>query len=160
MRFLLPWLLALTLHGAFAPSTVTNQEPLVVIVNPATSASQLSADRLEAIFTLSQREWSGGQTVIPFNYAPGVGIRETFDRVVLGMNSEEVARFWIDRRIRGMGDSPRKVPTIALMLRVVAKLPGAIGYVPESAATPDVKVVALIKDGKVLTPRPVAVAAP
>jgi hypothetical protein len=52
-----------------------------------------------------------------------------------------------------MGDSPRKVPSVALMLRVVAKLPGAIGYVPESMVTPDVKIVARVKDGRVLAPQ-------
>lgn len=154
MKKLLPWLLiafAASL-GAAAPREAQGEGGMVVIVNPSTRVDTLSGDRLEALFSLSQREWSSGQPAIPFNFAPGVPLRESFDRAVLGMNGDEVARFWIDRRIRGLGDSPRKVPSIALMLRVVAKLPGAIGYVPEEAVTRDVKVVARIVNGKVLPP--------
>ncbi|HEX2677671.1 MAG TPA: hypothetical protein VHM19_13560 [Polyangiales bacterium] len=144
-------------HGSFVPSAaVAVDEPLAVIVNPTSYSGPLSADRLEAVFTMSQRDWSPGKPIIPFNYSPGFTMRDTFDRAVLGMAPDEVARYWIDRRIRGLGDSPRKVPSVALMRRVVAKLPGAIGYVPVSAVLPDVRVVAWVKDGHVVSPPPSA----
>jgi hypothetical protein len=155
MKKALPWLLLLVLvawHGAIASRGLAADNRLVVIVHPGTRVQTLSADELEALFTLSQRAWPDGQPAIPFNFAPGAPLREQFDRVVLGMNGDEVARFWIDRRIRGLGDAPRKVPSVALMLRVVAKLPGALGYVPEDAVTHEVKVVARIVDGKLLAP--------
>lgn len=123
---------------------------LLVIVNPSVRAAELSADQLEAIFTMSQREWPGGDAIIPFNYPPGSLLRERFDRTVLRMDRDEVARFWIDRRIRGAGNAPRKVPTVALLLRVVANLPGAIGYVPSGPLPADVKLVALVSDGRVV----------
>ena len=155
MKHVIPWLLfVLVQHGALPSLAVANDEALAVIVNPSTRASSISSDRLEAIFSLSEREWSAGVPVIPFNYAPGTSLREQFDQAILGMGPDEVARFWIDRRIRGFGDSPRKVPSVALMLRVIAKLPGAIGYVPESAVTSDVTGIARIKNGKVLPPLP------
>jgi hypothetical protein len=36
--------------------------------------------------------------------------------------------------------------------RLVAKLPGAIGYIPESFVTHEVRVLARIRNGKVLAP--------
>src|SRR6185295_4307646 len=98
MKRFLPWLMfALLQHGSFVPSAaVAVDEPLAVIVNPASYTGPLSADRLEAVFTMSQRDWSPGKPVIPFNYAPGLAIRDTFDRAVLGMAPDEVARYWID----------------------------------------------------------------
>jgi hypothetical protein len=150
----LTWLLpaaALALALALSGSVrAVDDVTLLVIVHPRVRLNELSADQLEAIFTMSVREWPGGEPTVPYNYVPGSPYRERFDRAALRMAPEEVARFWIDRRIRGMGDAPRKVPTVALMLRVVANLPGAIGYVPEGPLPPDVKLVARIVGGRVL----------
>jgi hypothetical protein len=128
---------------------VADDVTLLVIANHGVRAEQLSAVQLEAIFTMSQRAWPGGDAIIPFNYPPGSVLRESFDRAVLRMDRDEVARFWIDRRIRGAGDAPRKVPTVALLLRIVANLPGAIGYVPSGPLPADVKLVARVSDGNV-----------
>jgi hypothetical protein len=152
MRKRLTWLLpGIALALALAGNVrAADEAALLVIVHPRVRLNELSADRLEAIFTLSEREWPGGEPAVPYNYAPGSPYRDRFDRAVLRMGPDEVARFWIDRRIRGMGDAPRKVPTVALMLRVVANLPGAIGYVPEGPLPPDVKLVARVVGGRVL----------
>jgi hypothetical protein len=48
--------------------------------------------------------------------------------VVLGLEPDDVARFWIDQRIRGQAGAPRAIP-VAMLIRVVPQLPGAIGYV-------------------------------
>ena len=80
----------------------------------------------------------------------GLPARTHFDRVVLGMTPDEVARFWIDRRIRGRGSPPTKAPKAATVLKVVAALAGAIGYVPQSQVGPGVKVVARVAQDKVI----------
>lgn len=125
------------------------EEALFVIVHPSVQVTELNADQLASIFMLSQRMWPGGRAVTPFNYDPNSSLRVRFDRAVLGMNGDEVARFWIDRKIRGGGDVPRKLPTPALMVRVVATLPGAIGYVPANMPTTGTKVVAQVSGNKV-----------
>jgi ABC-type phosphate transport system substrate-binding protein len=150
MKSAAPCLVLFLLVALGATRTSSAQdEDLAVIVNPGTRVHELSADQLTAIFTMSQREWPGGETIIPFNHEPGGALRTIFDRAVLGMKPDEAARFWIDRRIRGEGGAPRKVPSVALMLRVVAKLPNSIGYVPWSLVTNDVHVVARVSGGKV-----------
>jgi hypothetical protein len=58
---------------------------------------------------------------------------------VLGLEPEAVGPFWIDRRIRDESPPPRIVPTLDLALRVVAKLPGAITYVPAPLTAAGVK---------------------
>lgn len=140
------WLLwiGLALAWSLAASVGAEDETLWVIVHPSVPAAELTPDQLTAIFTLSQRVWPGGQSVIPYNYDPANSLRQRFDRLVLGMDSDEVARFWIDRKIRGQGDSPRKVPSVALMVRIVANLPGAIGYVPAGTPATGTKVVAQV----------------
>ncbi|HEX2675028.1 MAG TPA: hypothetical protein VHM19_00275 [Polyangiales bacterium] len=159
-RLLLCTILALT--AAVAPAHLLAQneqgsaaqapEVLAVIVNPATKVSRLSVDELAAVFTMSERRWDDGKAIVVFNLPSRTSQRESFDAAVLGMDASEVARFWIDQRIRGKGEAPIKVPTPAMMVQVVAKLPGSIGYVPLSAVTPQVKVVARVAGGKVLAP--------
>jgi len=69
---------------------------------------------------------------VPFNYPAKSDVRERFDSLVLGMSPEDVGRHWIDQRIRGQQSPPNTIPSPALLCRVVARLPGAIAYMPAS----------------------------
>lgn len=138
-----------------APSASAGDEPfldLAVVVNPAVPVSSLSAAELESIFTSSRKSWPDGSSVGAFSYPPEDAGRRTFDSVVLGMSPAEVGRFWLDQRVRGAARPPRQVPDAALAVRLVARLPGSITYVPESLVSANVKVVAWIKGGKVVSP--------
>jgi len=127
---------------------------LAVIVNPNARVSQMSAVEMETMFTRAQTRWSDGTPIVPINAPPGTESRITFDRAVLRLNPDDVGRFWIDRRIRGLGLPPRHLGEPGSVLRVVEKLSGAIAYVPEHLVPPGgkVKVVARIRQGKVLPP--------
>jgi hypothetical protein len=72
-----------------------------------------------------------------------------FDGAVLGMSAEQQATYWIDRRIRGLSGSPRAVDSGDLAQRIVARLDGAVAYLPVSAVRSDVKIVRV--DGKLPT---------
>jgi ABC-type phosphate transport system substrate-binding protein len=125
---------------------------LLVIAHPGVPVEQLSRDELAAIFTLSHRRWGSGAPIVPFNADPKAPNRELFDRTVLGMSPDAAARFWVDFRVRGQGTAPRTVPTSTLMARVIARLPGSIGYVPATEPVSGVRVVARVVGGRVLAP--------
>jgi len=72
--------------------------------------------------------------------------------ILLGLAPAEVGRFWIDQRIRGFGHPPRQVTDPAIMLRLVASLKGSIGYLPAGQADKTVRIVARIRQGKVIGP--------
>lgn len=127
-------------------------DPLLVIVNAASPVQKLSNYELEALFTRTQTRWNDGTPVYPFSFAAGTPERATFDRVVLRLSPEQVGRFWLDRRIRGLGLPPKQVPTAILMLQIVANLPGAIGYFAGTRVRPGVRVIARIVQGKVMPP--------
>jgi hypothetical protein len=126
--------------------------PLEVIVNGASNVEALSAYELEALFTRTQTRWGDGSTVIPLSFPMNSEPRTLFDRVALRLDAEEVGRFWLDRRIRGLGLPPKQVPTAALMQQVVANLRGSIGYMPAARNHTGVRVVARIAQGKVVPP--------
>lgn len=149
-------LLAVGLTALAASGSLADADPvdLWVIAHPGVPVDQLSKDELTLIFTLSKRQWADGTRIAPFNYEPETALRVNFDRAVLQMESSEVAHFWIDRRIRGGGVSPRTLRTPTLMARVVAAWAGAIGYVPAGIPLAHVKIVARISKGNVLPEHP------
>jgi ABC-type phosphate transport system substrate-binding protein len=125
---------------------------LEVIVHRSSRIARLSGAEVEALFTRSQTRWSDGSPVVPLSLPTGTKTRDQFDRTVLRLDADQVGRFWLERRIRGLGAPPKQVPNAALMLKVVANLPGSIGYMPMSRIHVGVKVVARIAEGRVLSP--------
>jgi hypothetical protein len=146
-------LIGLLAMAAAAPARALNETVLAVIVNMQAPAHAMSAVEMETLFTRTQTRWDDGSPIVPINAPPGSGQRVLFDRVVLRLDPDEVGRFWIDRRVRGLGLPPRHVGEPATIVRVVEKLLGAIAYAPEELVRgARVKVVARIQDGKVLPP--------
>lgn len=127
-------------------------EDMLVVVHPRSRISVLSAQQLEAIYTRSTTRWDDGALIIPFNLADTSPLRHRFDRTVLRLDPQQVGRFWLDQRIRGLGAPPKQVPDIALLVKVIERLPGSIGYAPASRIRPGVKVVARIHNGSVVAP--------
>jgi len=124
---------------------------LVVIVNAANPVRP-SAAMLEKIFLRKEMTWDNGERIIPLNASPESERRQRFDRVVLGMSPDEAARYWLDLRIRGGGTAPREVGDAVLTVKLIAKLSGTIGYVPSDMQLPGVRVVARIRNDKVILP--------
>jgi hypothetical protein len=146
-------ILALLASAMAAPAYAVSDTDLAVFVNAQSRIVQMSAVEMETLFTRTQTRWDDGSPIVPLNMPPGSQTRIVFDRVVLRLDPDDVGRFWIDRRIRGLGLPPRQVGEPATIVRVVEKLNGAIGYAPEAMiAGAQVRVVARIRNGKVVAP--------
>lgn len=138
---------------AAAPAHALPQLDLVVIVHMQAATQHMSVVEMEALFTRTQTRWDNGTPIVPINAPPGSTMRVHFDQVVLRLSPDEVGRFWIDRRVRGLGMPPRHVDDPSTTVRVVEKLSGAIAYAPENLVRDArVRVVARIRQGKVLPP--------
>ena len=66
-----------------------------------------------------------------------------FESRVLGMTPDEVARYWIDRKIRGQGVPPKVVSPADLLQKVVSRLEHSIAYVRIGQVSGDVRVIAI-----------------
>ena len=104
---------------------------LVVVVAKGSPVMDISRAELRQVF-LSDSTVVSGHKVVPFNFAANSAQRIAFDRVVLGMSTDEIGRFWIDRKIRGQRPAPRAVPSAAYMAKLVQVFPGALGYLLEN----------------------------
>lgn len=140
-RELLSSLTALGLIGL--PAVASAAAGLVVVVNAA-NAEALGLPEVAAIFTTRRQAWKSGERIVPFNYPPRHEVRAEFDQVALGMDPDAAARYWIDRKIRGGNAPPKQVNSGQLIVRLVAKMPGGVGYVPRALVTPDVRIAAEI----------------
>jgi ABC-type phosphate transport system substrate-binding protein len=125
---------------------------LVVIANKAVATNRISRNDLRPIFQTKKDTWPDGTPARPINLSESSPFRHTFDSVVLGLDPDRVARYWIDRKIRGGERPPPTVSSSALVVKLVSKTAGALGYVEASAVDGSVKVVAKIVDGQVVAP--------
>ncbi len=127
-------------------------EPVLsVIVHPSNRGAAGDRTALRQLFQTKVTRWASGERAVPLNLPRGSAARDAFDRAVLGLSPEESERYWIDRKIRGGAPPPALAPDPATVLRTVAQTPGGIGYVPAGATGAEVRVIATVRDGKVVT---------
>lgn len=139
----------LVVLAAVAAPPARADEDVAIVVNAALPVERLDAVALEAIFTSAQRGWPDGSTVVALSCPPDHPLRVLFDRVVLHMSPDESARFWVDQRVRGGPRPPRQVGDPVLAMRMVARLGGAVAYVPLALVDDTVRVVARLRGGHV-----------
>jgi ABC-type phosphate transport system substrate-binding protein len=137
---------------AWSSPSEAGGEVIAVIVNEKNPASALGANDLRPIFQTTKTRWQNDVEAVPLNLPNEDSLRIEFDRVVLGLDPERVARYWQDRRIRGGARPPKRVTSPGAVLRAVAAHPGAVGYIRVGDVTGNVKVVAKISGGKLLAP--------
>ena len=119
---------------------------LAVFVAKDSALQNLKMRELRRIYTNADDSGFSGQRSVPFNHTARSGDRIGFDMTVLRMSPEEVSRFWIDRKIRGLPGPPRAVDSLSQLLRLVSRTSGGIGYARPNQLPNDVRVVRI--DGK------------
>ncbi len=102
---------------------------LVLIVSNHSPMQEIQLGDLRRVFSGEPVNHDKGGKLIPLNHPVMTPDRVTFDRVLLTMNPEQISKYWIDRKIRGQSGPPRTVSSLSILLGVVSRLPGAIGYV-------------------------------
>ena len=114
---------------------------LAVFVAKDSGLQNLKMTELRRIFTNADDSGFSGQRNVPFNHTARSSDRIGFDKTVLRMGPEEVSRFWIDRKIRGLPGPPRAVDSLSQLLRLVSHTSGGIGYARPSQLTNDVRAI-------------------
>lgn len=146
-------IVVLMLAAVMAPlvSGHASERAILVIVHPAVAETP-TRTQLQALFTRRNRHWGDGRPALVFNQEARAPSRVVVDRILLGMEPDQSARFWIDQRIRFGQESPRSVPEV-LISRLVARLPGAIGYCADDQLSGQVRVVGRIIGGRYVEAR-------
>jgi ABC-type phosphate transport system substrate-binding protein len=133
-------LLAALLVLAAAPAVA---EPLAIIVDRDNPKTDLSAEELKSIYLGKRTEWSDGARAVPIDQDPSAATRAAFMGGVVGMNQAQFAQHWVDQQVRGAGSAPKVASSPASAMKLVAKVRGAVAFVPASMVDASVKVVSL-----------------
>ena len=138
MRPLVKIALAVSLTLAAVPALA---EPVAVVVNRENPKSSLTTEELRSIYLGKRTEWPDGTRTQPIDQVPSAPGREVFLGAVMGMSKAHFAEHWVDQQVRGAGSAPKVAASAAAAVKLVAKVRGAVAFVPVSQVTPAVKVV-------------------
>jgi hypothetical protein len=130
------------LVAAACPRRAWAADGLALITGAASPVSDISRGELKRLF-LGHPLVLAGQRLTAFNLPAASAERQLFERLVLGMTPDQVAKYWIDRRIRGEGGAPKTAPNPEVLLKIAANFPGALAYVPQGMTAPGVKTVGI-----------------
>jgi hypothetical protein len=127
-------------------SAASGKSVLAIVTQKGSALEGLTLRELKRLYLGEHLGAPDGKRLMPLNQAASSPQRVGFERLVLGMSPDEATRFWIDRKIRGQSGPPKSVPSVELLRRVVASLPGAVTYLERAEVVGDLKVLKI--DGK------------
>jgi hypothetical protein len=114
-------------------------EAIAIVVDRDNPRSDIGVEELRSLFLGKRREWPDGTRAVPIDLESGTP-RPIFCSTVLRMTEADYERYWVDQKVRGAGTGPRSVSSPGLAIRLVARVRGAVGYVPLSRVDGSVKV--------------------
>lgn len=137
LRLLLALLMGLLLPGA----ALAEPQLVAVVAADFEAAARLDAPTLRRLF-LGRQTRIGGRRVRCLALPPGSPEREVFNRRVLRLDEEELARYWIEQALLGRALPPAELGSPARLLSEIRAHPGSVGYLlhePEAPLPPGVR---------------------
>lgn len=100
-----------------------------VIVNKSVKVEQLSHAQLRSIYMMRQVLWPDGTAIKVFVLPARSPLHLQFSREQLQLFPYQLERVWQKLTYSGTGTPPTEVADSAKMRELVARTPGAIGYI-------------------------------
>ncbi|MBP7652129.1 hypothetical protein KA977_01820 [Candidatus Dependentiae bacterium] len=118
---------------AFCFSAFSEPKPddLVFFANKASvKQTDLSLKELEQIYLSKLTAWPDKKSgsITPFNIAMDTPERDSLQKSVLKMSSEDEKKYWVQKRIEGKENPPESKKSAAMVQMMVSKMNGAVGY--------------------------------
>lgn len=149
-RSLLQWSastgLGAVLAGLPGRSHGAGDARLALVVASDSPLQNLSLYELKRLYLGANINDPSGSRIVPFNQPARTTDRMAFDESVLRMDPDRVAKYWIDRKIRGQSGAPKAVGSADLLQRVVTRVSHSLAYVRVDQVRDDVRVLSI--DGK------------
>lgn len=104
-----------------------------VIVNAGVGVSEVPRADVEAMFDGKKANWANGAKVVLVTQ-PDAAVHEAFLKNYVGKSPAQFATTWKKIVFTGKANAPATAKTDAEVVALVAKSPGAIGYLGDAAA--------------------------
>lgn len=146
-RELMSWsLVALAGGRGSPPRAEAPADRIAIVVALESPIRALTHFELKKLYLGAHIEDAAGERIMPFNQPLTAPDRLAFESRVLGMTPDEVARYWIDRKIRGESGAPKAVSPVDVLQRLVSRLVHSLAYVRIGQVLPQVRPIAI--DGR------------
>ncbi len=118
-------------------STNARAEDFMVVVNadnPFSGDEGAVKAQLKRLFLKDQRDWPGGISAIPFGRDPEDPAQKAFATEILGMSESELDAHWLKLKQTAGETPPKSIGSARILVRQIAKNPGAFGLIAKSEA--------------------------
>ena len=122
---------------------------VVVVVNKKLSIDNIRTAELRRIFLGEQHQWPDRKKIFSINLSNNNKLRKKFQKVIIGMTTDEIKKYWMDEKIKGKSiKQPNVQKSTRAVVAFVKKLPTAISYLSleEAKKHPELKILKI--DGK------------
>lgn len=149
MKIRLAFAALLTVFAVFAVSLRSARAAsapgggFILIVNRSNPVTALPATEVSKIFLKKADFWPDGTPVDPVDLSEASPARDAFTRSVMRKSVAAVKSYWQQEVFAGRDVPPPEQPTDADVVKTVAGLQGAIGYVSPGTPLPGVKTVSI-----------------
>jgi ABC-type phosphate transport system substrate-binding protein len=128
---------------SFSPFSKLQRGDLAIIVHKSNPVQNLSLAELREYFLAERGYWSTRQKIRVAMREPGSPEREAVLRLICGMNRDQdfITYFLRAKFSEQVTEEPRNLDSTSNMIRFVANVSGAIGYVRADEVDPSVRVI-------------------
>ena len=123
-------------------------DSISVIVNAKNPVTNISLSEIREFFLKERTKWPSGEACIPLDLKISLIHRDIFLKKVINKTVGEFEEYWLNRKQTSGDYPPLKITSDYLMIKTVAKMKSAIGYIKSSSAngstSEGVKVVAVV----------------
>ncbi|MBY0413692.1 MAG: hypothetical protein K2Q18_05985 [Bdellovibrionales bacterium] len=106
---------------------------LDIIVNEKNTLTSITVSELQNYFTKKSRTWPNGDAVRFFDQRDDNESRKLFLSKFIKKTPREVELYWIGEKIYTGNIAPIQISSDSMMVSMVSRFPGGIGYVDSKA---------------------------
>ncbi len=114
-----------------------------VIVNSKNTINSINKKELSQIFYKKKKKWADGQPIIPIDLTASSNVRAEFTKNIHGKSVAAIRNYWQQAAFTGAGIAPVEKASDAQVIEYVKSHTGAIGYISNSSATSEVKILSI-----------------
>lgn len=112
-------------------------QKIIFIINSSNSVSRVTPDQIQDFYFKRNRTWPDGKPVRFFDRNDESELRKVFLSSILKKTSRQVDQFWIGQKLFTGDSAPTKVQRDSLVVNLVSRFPGGIGYISEGTKLGD-----------------------
>lgn len=115
---------------------------VAIVVNPSTAVNDLSLLELRNVFLGERQFWNDGSRIVLLVRAPVAYERDVVLNKIYRMDESQYRQYWIAKVFRAeVSSGPKIVYSNDMTRQLVTALAGAVGFIPASDVSPEMKVV-------------------